>query len=235
LIFDLLIGFALLWPRTRLVALIPLIFFHLTNKYLFNIGIFPYLALASTILFAPPDWPRRLLRQTTLTLPTAPIVATRWHQVTVGFVTLYLILQIIVPLRHWLYPGNVAWNEEGHRFSWRMKLRSKAAELFFTVTDPNTNQTWAYDMSAELTDRQIRKMSTRPDMIYQYAQHIKQTVEKDGIQNPIIRAESWAALNGRPYQRFIDPTVNLAEVENYDNLFAHADWIVPFKAEVPFK
>lgn len=33
--------------------------------------------------------------------------------------------QILYPLRHHLYPGDVTWNELGHRYSWRMKLRDK--------------------------------------------------------------------------------------------------------------
>ncbi len=52
----------LLWRRAR-----PWIFalycaFHLANHLLFEIGIFPWLTLAGTLLFFEPDWPRRLAR-----------------------------------------------------------------------------------------------------------------------------------------------------------------------------
>lgn len=36
--------------------------FHLANHFLFNIGIFPWLAMAGTLMFLEPDWPRRTLR-----------------------------------------------------------------------------------------------------------------------------------------------------------------------------
>lgn len=36
--------------------------FHLMNHFLFNIGIFPWLAMAGTLLFLEPDWPKRALR-----------------------------------------------------------------------------------------------------------------------------------------------------------------------------
>jgi hypothetical protein len=38
--------------------------FHLMNHFLFNIGIFPWLAMAGTLLFLEPDWPKRALRAT---------------------------------------------------------------------------------------------------------------------------------------------------------------------------
>jgi hypothetical protein len=38
--------------------------FHLMNHFLFNIGIFPWVAMAGTLLFLEPDWPKRALRAT---------------------------------------------------------------------------------------------------------------------------------------------------------------------------
>ena len=40
-------------------------------------------------------------------------------------VFVFLIVQILVPLRLHLYEGDVKWTEYGHKFSWRMKLRTK--------------------------------------------------------------------------------------------------------------
>jgi len=38
--------------------------FHLMNHFLFNIGIFPWVAMAGTLLFLEPDWPKRAIRVT---------------------------------------------------------------------------------------------------------------------------------------------------------------------------
>jgi hypothetical protein len=47
--------------------------FHLMNHFLFSIGIFPWLAMAGTLLFLEPDWPKRALRATRqLALRLAP-------------------------------------------------------------------------------------------------------------------------------------------------------------------
>lgn len=58
MLLDLLVVFFLLFRRTRLIALIFLLFFHLTNTILFKIGIFPWLSIGLTLLFFPPSRPR---------------------------------------------------------------------------------------------------------------------------------------------------------------------------------
>lgn len=229
LFFDLSIGFLLIWRRTRFVALLGLLFFHLLNKWLFSIGVFPYIMIASTILFIDPDWPRRILGQAAPRLPenwSLPNISyRRW---ITAFVTIYLILQVLLPLRHWLYPGEVSWTEEGHRFSWHMKLRSKQAMITFYVTDPATNRIWQIDPTGTITLRQLGKMSTRPDMILQFAHHIRDQFRASGqIKEPIIRADAWASLNGRPLQQFIDPTVDLAKEPA--TIFGHYSWVLPLQ------
>jgi Vitamin K-dependent gamma-carboxylase len=47
------------------------------------------------------------------------------QKLVVGFIALWIGIQILVPLRYFLYPGNVSWTEEGHRFAWMMKLRAR--------------------------------------------------------------------------------------------------------------
>ena len=232
LLFDLLVGFLLLWRPTRLLAFLGLLVFHLLNSWLFSIGIFPFLMIAATILFVEPDWPRRILRGAPRPATTSPpAYSNLYRKAIVSFVGLYLALQILIPLRHWLYPGEVSWTEEGHRFSWHMKLRDKAGQIAFTITDPQTQQTWPVDMYQDLDPRQVDKMASRPDMILQYAHYLKQKAEAAGIQNPVVRVEARAALNGRPYQLLIDPEANLAEMPY--TIFARAPWIVPLEVEIP--
>jgi uncharacterized membrane protein YphA (DoxX/SURF4 family) len=230
LLFDLIIGFALLWKRTRLIAVFFVFFFHLTNKWLFSIGIFPYLMIASTVLFFEADMPRRVLRAAPLTKysPAAPAPRLGYHSLAIGFVIVFLALQVLIPLRHFLYPGHVSWTEEGHRFAWHMKLRDKDGQIAFIVTDPATEKTWVVDLSQDLNARQIGKMSTRPDMILQYAHHLKARAQAQGIENPVVRVDSWAGLNGRPLQQMIDPAVNLADLPQ--TVFARAPWILPLSA-----
>ena len=54
-------GPLLLWRRTRLAAVAVYCLFHLSNHFLFTIGIFPWMTIASTLIFLDPDWPRKAL------------------------------------------------------------------------------------------------------------------------------------------------------------------------------
>src|SRR6185369_13957879 len=69
----------------------------------------------------------------------------------------YVMFQLLMPLRHFLYPGYVSWTEDGHRFSWHMKLRGKQSAMAIIVRMPNTGATFAIDPRQDLTDRQLRK------------------------------------------------------------------------------
>nr|XP_012134614.1 PREDICTED: vitamin K-dependent gamma-carboxylase [Megachile rotundata] len=60
-IFDLTVGFWMLFDKTRVPAMIFCTAFHLMNSRLFSIGMFPYVCLATMPLFCSTDWPRRLV------------------------------------------------------------------------------------------------------------------------------------------------------------------------------
>jgi len=132
-----------------------------------------------------------------------------------------------MPLRHYAYPGNVSWTEEGHNFSWHMKLRDKdTLWIEFYATDPNTGQVWTIDPSDDLTDKQVSKMSTRPDMIHQYAHFIAENFRDTGYDEIEITVDVISSLNGREPQSLIDPEVNLAE---YPITILPKSWIIPLE------
>ncbi len=62
LLFDLSIGFLLIIPRTRWLAILLLASFHGINHFLFDIGVFPVMAFATSLIFFSPDWPLRFAR-----------------------------------------------------------------------------------------------------------------------------------------------------------------------------
>ena len=95
-------------------------------------------------------------------MPAAPWWRPR--TLVVVAVTLYLAFQGLMPLRHFLYPGDVHWTEEGHRFAWHMRLRDKEADAQFFATDPMGGQRWEIDTDQYLTNGQESEMATRPDM-----------------------------------------------------------------------
>ena len=75
--------------------------------------------------------------------------------------------------------------------------------------------------------RQFSKMCAQPNMIFQYAHYLGRKLEDEGIKNPIIKVNSWARFNFRPFKRMIDADANLYE-EEYGT-FSSAKWILLLK------
>ena len=224
LLIDLFALPLLLWSRTRVPAFAVLLLFHLTNSHLFNIGVFPWFSIAMTLVFFPPGWPRRIFNWP---LPASALQRSRPPAragLTMTLLGLYVAIQILLPLRHWLYPGNVSWTEEGHRFAWHMKLRDKDADSTFNLKDLDTGKTWEVDPEEDLTRRQYRKMSSRPYMTLAYAHHLA-ALERAKGRRVEVRADVWASLNGRDFERLIDPETDLAAQPR--TFFASASWILP--------
>lgn len=230
--FDLLVTPALLWRRTRVVAVLASVAFHLSNAWLFSIGIFPWVMLAATTLFLEPSWPRRLPwigswidarlgpRPSPAPVEPPPPRARVW----LGLAGAWLVAQVVLPLRHHLYPGDVAWTEEGHYLAWRMKLRTKDGAARFVVRAPSTNETWVVDPADELTGYQVHKMVGKPDLVLRYAHHLAERWRSERGLEVEVRAQVNVSLNRRMRRPLVDPTVDLAKVE--DSLGAAA-WIMP--------
>lgn len=161
--------------------------------------------------------------------PYPPSNLARW--MLLMFIVGWLCFQVLFPLRHLLYPGNPSWTEEGHRFSWMMKLRDKRAIANFTVRDPATGREWSVDPYAFLLRHQAKKVGTRPDMILQYAHYLAEMwAEQNGVPNAEVRAHVCVSLNGRPSALLIDPERDLTKIKRD---IRHADWILPLN--VPFE
>ena len=236
--FDLLIAPALLWRRTRPFAAAVAVGFHVSNMHLFSIGVFPWLMLAATTLFFEPTWVQRLpwlgprlervaqwLSGRATREPSTPRRTSLWAGLWVG----WLVVQLVVPLRHHLYAGDVAWTEEGHYYAWRMKLRSKRGSVRYRVVDTVSGQSWTVDPAEELTKRQARKIRGKPDLIRQYANHLVRRYRDEG-KTVEVYVDAFTALNYRRAQRFIDPE---HELGHESRSWGAAPWILPMKWTPP--
>jgi len=237
LLFDLTIAPLLLWSRTRPYAFVAALLFHLTNNELFHIGIFPWMALAATVLFFPPSLPRRLSggvkpavnksrrRNRRVVEPVPAAFAFQPGQrAVVALLALFLAVQVLIPQRHHLYSGNVAWTEEGSRFSWRMKLRAKGGSIALFMTDSATQITTQIDPDPYLTGRQTAQIATHPDMLVQFSHYLEGQFRQQGYGDVEIRAQAMVSLNGREPQLMVDPEVDLTVIHLGPG---HVDRVLP--------
>ncbi len=237
LLLDLLVVPLLLWRRTRIFAFIAAVMFNLMNAVIFDIGIFPWLMLGALLIFFPPDLMRHFARRfmspgeefVDAPPPPARIAVScsslsASQKLVLGFLAIYLGFHLIFPLRHYLYPGNVSWTEEGHNFSWHMKLRTKSGEAVFTVTHPQSGQTWTIKPEDYLKPHQLMKVITKPDLILLFGHHLAAEKRREGYESVEVRARVMASLNGRQPQLLIDPEVDLAKEQMS---LLPTRWIVP--------
>ncbi|MCB0179635.1 MAG: HTTM domain-containing protein [Anaerolineae bacterium] len=150
----------------------------------------------------------------------------RTERLILILLSLFFILQILIPLRHWLYPGSVLWTEEGFRFSWRVMLVEKTGFTLFLVRDPNTGQEWTVYPRDYLTYQQEKQMSFQPDMILEFAHYLERRLAGPNQSDLEIRAEAYVSFNGRSSRLLIDPTVDLSQQQNS---LLPKRWILPIE------
>ncbi len=224
IIFDLLVIPALLWKPTRKFAFGFSIFFHLFNSYVFRIGIFPYLSIAFCLFFFEPQTIRNIfLRKKLAVIPSTPTLPKNYRWIS-GMFMVYLLIQLLLPVRHYLFQDNVLWTEEGHRLSWRMMLRTRSGTAQFKVVNKETQKTTMVKMNDYLTKKQRRKVCSYPDFAWQFAQHLKKEYEKKG-EDISVYVNCRTKVNAGKSRPLIDPNVDLAAVP-WKHL-SHNEWILP--------
>lgn len=238
-LYDLAIPFLLLYGGTRLLGFSLVVFFHLMTSALFPIGMFPYIMIVSTLIFFSSSLHHRLLsgmaslgrfsksifdNNQSWKSRKAPL-----YKLQIGLVALFFALQLALPFRYLLYPGELFWTEEGYRFSWRVMLMEKAGSTNFKIVDQKNQKTFYVDNSDFLSSYQAKQMAFQPDFILEYAHFLRDHFTSQGHEQVAVYAESYVALNGRRSKQFIDPTIDLA---SQPISLLPKPWILPFHDQI---
>lgn len=233
MLFDVCVAFFLFNHRTVWYAYAFVVVFHILTAILFpGIGMFPFIMLVCATVFLPPSFHQALLHSLSFSgIEPFSILAsistkTTWKSgssVTIlSMLFIHFTIQILLPFRYALYPGKLFYTEQGYRFSWRVMLMEKVGYTVFTVRDAVTGKIAEVANSQYLTVQQQKQMSTQPDMILQFAQHLKEVYGKE-MQQPEVYAEAYVTLNGKGSRLLIDPKVNLAAQQDG---FTNKTWIL---------
>lgn len=210
MVYDVSVPFFLAWKQTRPIAYVSVLVFHTITGLLFQIGVFPIVMIGMTLVFFADTSASSV--QSRPVPRTSPIV--RWSIVS------FVIIQLILPWRFLLYPGELFWTEQGYRFSWRVMLMEKAGTALFTVEDRATGRKGYVDNRMFLNEHQEKQMAMQPDMVVQYAHVLHDYYSSNGLTDPKVTAEVWVTLNGAPSALLVDPQRDLAKetlgLHNYD-------------------
>ena len=242
MLYDLSIPFLLMINKTRIIAFILVLFFHVFTLILFPIGMFPHIMIFSSMIFFSSNFHEKIIYQIRqvitkvskkvkpkkIEIETSDIYVIYKQNLTLFVVTSFFIIQILLPFRYQLYPGELFWHEQGYRFSWRVMLIEKIGYTNFKIRSPNDGTSFMVDSSQHLTPFQLKQMSFQPDFILEFAHYLgeKYSTENNKVE---VYAESFVALNGRPSKRFIDPDINLI---NEQESFKDKTWILPLEDEI---
>ena len=239
--YDISIPFLLLFRKTRSIAFALVVAFHITTRVLFPIGMFPYIMILSTIIFFDSNVHYKIIHFTikileffkmktdNLKLSFSQVNHYKVWNTSLLIIVVFMTIQIIIPLRSLLYPGELFWNEQGYRFSWRVMLMEKKGNSVFKIVNSKTNSFFYVNNDDFLTPVQQKQMSFQPDMILEYGHYLGNHFKSQGHQNVAVFVESYVSLNGRLSQQFIDPSANLMELKDS---FKHKFWIKPLNDEI---
>ena len=222
ILFDLLVVPLLLFKRTRTLALLASLVFHIFNSITLQIGIFPFFALTFALFFYEPETIRKLFLRKKSKLEDENLSQNFYGKRIVYFLMIpYLVIQLALPIRHHFIEGDVLWTEEGHRLSWRMMLRERNGFIHIRIKDLKTGEESLYDYRKNLTDKQIQNLATKPDFIWQYCQYIKKEFKGKEIA---IFIDCKNSINRKEYKTLIDPKFDMAKAK-WD-YFRHNEWLL---------
>lgn len=234
--FDILIVPLLLWKKTRKIAVLLFFIFNGLNTWIFydigEIGIFPLLMLSAIILFLDENYIRRALKKDS----NRKIEDEKQNEglsktiLLSNYVILFYIgFQLLFPLRHHLYPGNVDYTGEGQRFSWRMKSVYKDFSISFILEDEARDIRASLDPRTVLTVKQYTNLGYYPELILPVAENLRKAAIEKGLVDPKIYVDYKVGFMGLSKNYMIDPDRELSSLK-YSPI-RHSSWILPLNAE----
>lgn len=229
LFFDLLGGFLLLNRRTFWIGMLFFVPFNLTNSFLFNIGSFPYAMLSTSLLFLP------VVYWTKLNALFTPISREQINDKPMkAFLASFIVIQLLIPLRHFMIDGNVIWTGEAKLYSWHMMSAAtsvKVEKFYIKAIPPDGEEQLLYPIQLDqyLNVEQIRNFAKFPILAPQFAHFAKEEMEIDGYTQVEVYGEIYCSKNGKPLKPIIDPYVDLTKVSvKYSE---HNEWILLYLDE----
>ena len=236
--YDLAIPFFLWHRKTRPLAFIAVVVFHLLTRVLFPIGMFPYIMIVAALIFFDATVHRKILgyisRILRISLKTfdnekSLSIFKSGAKIIYSCLAVFFVTQLLLPIRYLGYPGELFWTEEGYRFSWRVMLTEKAGYAQFKIVDGASGKWFYVDNTDFLSGFQEKQMAFQPDFILEYAHHLQDHFERQGHKQVEIYVENRVTLNGRRSTALIDPSVDLTKQKES---FQHKNWLLPFTDEI---
>ena len=199
LLFDLGIVPLLMWKRTRTVAFVVLVAFHLHNALTMQVGAVPWIMVGASTVFLPSDWPRRL----GLRLPATPTCVADAAWMRPAAIAWIAVVALALPLRRWIMPGEVAFHGFGYDFTWALRSRARDCGAYLVVVDRATNEPTIRGIEPGLRADLRGRVWCDPYSIWRSAQ------DAGRGRDVAVHATAYASLDDRRPALMIDPDADL--------------------------
>lgn len=205
LIYDLCMPILLWFFARKIWLMIPYFLFHLINAFIFNIGMFPFVMMAAWLLFYNKDTNLSFLYKHFTRYNTI-------QKMQIFIVRLFILYNLIFPLRFLLYEGRTSWHRQGYYFSWRMMLDNSTLKNFdYLVNIPSLKISYEVNFKQLMNERQLANVFKDPYLIWYVAQILKVDAIKLYHNNNVeVYCKSFVSLNKQPYKNLIIEDINLS-------------------------
>ena len=241
LFIDLFGGIILLFSRNTLLIKLTLIFlniFHLCNFLFFDIGTFPIVMLSTTLLWWIPCYSFHPINLFDILKIKVKNIQ---NTIIIFLLLFFIVFQFIFPLRFILFTNDINWTKDSHYFSWRMMINHEETLTKWIAIDSSSNsQLWIDSYVNDpnylrIIPHQRQVLGYDPPLMQQFArEHVLPIVilqHNVSLENTRVYVNSWRSLNGKPFQRWIKPDLDLLyEAKEYclfSIICSHSNWIVP--------
>lgn len=206
LLFDFFMAFGLWFLAKKWYVALFYIGFHISNSFLFPIGMFPFVMIAAWLLFAAPV---KSLKTTYREILAGTLIQ-KARLVTIG---LFLLFNFVFPLRYLMYEGRTSWHRQGYLFSWRMMLdRYELKDFKFYVNLPENEISYFVDFNQFITPRQYLKSFYDAYAIWYMAQKLElDAIQKYGESDPQVFNIATVQLNQHEPKNIYNPDLDLTK------------------------
>lgn len=173
-LFDIIVPVLLLLKATRWWIIPVIVVFHVLNIFSLNIGVFPYMMLGSTVLFFGEGIAEQY-RRSDLATERVPL-----NRYVLSFVIVYMLFQLLFPMRHFLLNGDYNITGEGYNFSWKMKGNAVELKQYdFFLIDISKNDT--LKIETNLHQKQFNRLYLSPSSNIYIAHYFKNKFVRDAL------------------------------------------------------
>jgi hypothetical protein len=231
LFFDFFVGFMLFHKKLKYYSLFFIIPFHVTNHFIWNIGIFPWMAIGICFFYFNEELTDLFKRFKNYEFTKPKEISPVFKNTGAILIVFYFIVQFLMPLRQHLIPEETTWNGYGNYFAWRMMLSDKQGAARVAIYSENNQKLGDVVIENYMNVLQFARMIHIPMHFIRFAHFLDSEIKKHpgnaSLGDIKVKVFAFKTINNRPFSLLIDSTLDLSN-EEY-KIFNKGRFLIPYE------